>query len=179
MECDLGFGVSQFMENVCYQYLLEIELLCIINILCLVCDLCVYLVIFKLSVFICQCDVVSVLVVLELCGGQQFEWGQIDVIVYMVVVSIFDLVLEWVMVVDQSGWMLSVFDLNSDVVMNVVQFEQVCCQEILFNQCICELLELMIGLGWVNLEVSVDMDFLVIEEVCELYNGELQKLCSE
>lgn len=179
MECDLGFGVSQFVESVCYQYVLEIELLCIINMLCLVCDLCVYLVIFKFSVFICQCDVVSVLVILELWGGQQLECSQVDVIVYMVVVSILDFVLEWVIVVDQSGCMFSIIDLNSEVVVNVVQFEQVCCQEILFNQCICELLELMIGFGCVNLEVSVDMDFLVIEEVCEFYNGELQKLCSE
>jgi len=179
MERDPGFGVSQFMENARYQHSLETELSRTINTLRPVRDSRVHLAIPKPSAFTRQRDVASASVVLELRGGQQLERGQIDAIVHMVAASIPDLAPERVTVVDQSGRMLSVSDPNSDAAMNAAQFEQVRRQETSFNQRIRELLEPMTGPGRVNPEVSVDMDFSVIEEARELYNGEPQKLRSE
>ncbi len=179
MERDPGFGVSQFMENARYQHSLETELSRTINTLRPVRDSRVHLAIPKPSAFTRQRDVASASVVLELRGGQQLERGQIDAIVHMVAASIPDLTPERVTVVDQSGRMLSVSDPNSEAALNAAQFEQVRRQETSFNQRIRELLEPMTGPGRVNPEVSVDMDFSVIEEARELYNGEPQKLRSE
>ena len=179
MERDPGFGVSQFMENARYQHSLETELSRTINTLRPVRDSRVHLAIPKPSAFTRQRDVASASVVLELRGGQQLERGQIDAIVHMVAASIPDLTPERVTVVDQSGRMLSVSDPNSEAALNAAQFEQVRRQETSFNQRIRELLEPMTGPGRVNPETSVDMDFSVIEEARELYNGEPQKLRSE
>ncbi|MFL9582003.1 flagellar basal-body MS-ring/collar protein FliF [Stenotrophomonas sp. AB1(2024)] len=179
MERDPGFGVSQFMENARYQHSLETELSRTINTLRPVRDSRVHLAIPKPSAFTRQRDVASASVVLELRGGQQLERGQIDAIVHMVAASIPDLAPERVTVVDQSGRMLSVSDPNSEAALNAAQFDQVRRQETSFNQRIRELLEPMTGPGRVNPEVSVDMDFSVIEEARELYNGEPQKLRSE
>src|SRR5690606_12515024 len=179
MERDPGFGVSQFMENARYQHSLETELSRTINTLRPVRDSRVHLAIPKPSAFTRQRDVASASVVLELRGGQQLERGQINAIVHMVAASIPDLAPERVTVVDQSGRMLSVSDPNSDAAMNAAQFEQVRRQETSFNQRIRELLEPMTGPGRVNPEVSVDMDFSVVEEARELYNGEPAKVRSE
>ncbi len=179
MERDPGFGVSQFVESARYQHSLETELSRTINTLRPVRDSRVHLAIPKPSAFTRQRDVASASVVLELRGGQQLERGQVDAIVHMVAASIPDLAPERVTVVDQSGNMLSVSDPNSDAAMNAAQFEQVRRQETSFNQRIRELLEPMTGPGRVKPEVSVDMDFSVIEEARELYNGEPAKVRSE
>lgn len=179
MERDPGFGVSQFVESARYQHSLETELSRTINTLRPVRDSRVHLAIPKPSAFTRQRDVASASVVLELRGGQQLERGQVDAIVHMVASSIPDLAPERVTVVDQSGRMLSVSDPNSDAALNAAQFEQVRRQETSFNQRIRELLEPMTGPGRVKPEVSVDMDFSVVEEARELYNGEPAKIRSE
>jgi len=179
MERDPGFGVSQFMESARYQHSLETELSRTINTLRPVRDSRVHLAIPKASAFTRQRDVASASVMLELRGGQQLERGQVDAIVHMVAASIPDLAPERVTVVDQSGRMLSVDDPTSEAAINAAQFEQVRRQETSFNQRIRELLEPMTGPGRVNPEVSVDMDFSVIEEARELYNGEPAKIRSE
>ncbi len=179
MEKDPGFGVSQFVENARYQHSLETELARTIATLRPVRDARVHLAIPKPSAFTRQRDVASASVVLELRGGNGLERNQVDAIVNLVASSIPDLAPERVTVVDQSGRMLSISDPNSDAALNAAQFEQVRRQESSFNQRIRELLEPMTGVGRVNPEVSVDMDFSVVEEARELYNGEPPKLRSE
>jgi flagellar M-ring protein FliF len=179
MERDPGFGVSQFVENARYQHALETELVRTITALRPVRDARVHLAIPKPSAFTRQRDVASASVVLELRGGQQLERNQVDAIVHMVASSIPDLAPERVTVVDQSGRMLTIADPNSDAALNAAQFDQVRRLETSFNQRIRELLEPMTGAGRVNPEVSVDMDFSVIEEARELYNAEPQKVRSE
>ncbi len=179
MERDPGFGVSQFVENARYQHALETELSRTITTLRPVRDARVHLAIPKPSAFTRQRDVASASVVLELRGGAALERNQVDAIVHMVASSIPDLTPERVTVVDQSGRMLTISDPNSEAALNAAQFEQVRRQETSFNQRIRELLEPMTGMGRVNPEVSVDMDFSVIEEARELYNGEPQKVRSE
>ncbi len=179
MERDPGFGVSQFVENARYQHALETELVRTITTLRPVRDARVHLAIPKPSAFTRRREVASASVVLELRGGQQLERNQVDAIVHMVASSIPDLAPERVTVVDQSGRMLTITDPNSEAAVNAAQFEQVRRQETSFNQRIRELLEPMTGVGRVNPEVSVDMDFSVVEEAREMYNGEPQKVRSE
>ncbi|MCC4614026.1 flagellar M-ring protein FliF [Xanthomonas campestris pv. esculenti] len=179
MEKDPGFGVSQFVENARYQHALETELSRTIGTLRPVREARVHLAIPKPSAFTRQRDVASASVVLELRGGQGLERNQVDAIVNLVASSIPDMTPERVTVVDQSGRMLSIADPNSDAAQHAAQFEQVRRQESSYNQRIRELLEPMTGPGRVNPEVSVDMDFSVVEEARELYNGEPAKLRSE
>jgi flagellar M-ring protein FliF len=179
MEKDPGFGVSQFVENARYQHALETELARTISSLRPVRDARVHLAIPKPSAFTRQREVSSASVVLEMRGGQSLERNQVDAIVHLVATSIPELAPERVTVVDQSGRMLSIADPNSEAAQNAVQFEQVRRQENSYSQRIRELLEPMTGPGRVNPEVSVDMDFSVVEEARELYNGEPAKLRSE
>jgi len=179
MERDPGFGVSQFVENARYQHALETELVRTISTLRPVRDARVHLAIPKPSAFTRQRDVASASVVLEMRGGQTLERNQVDAIVHLVASSIPDLAPERVTVVDQSGRMLTIADPNSDAALNAAQFEQVRRQEGAYNQRIRELLEPLTGAGRVNPETSVDMDFSVVEEARELYNGEPPKLRSE
>ncbi|KGT83012.1 flagellar MS-ring protein, partial [Xanthomonas vasicola] len=179
MEKDPGFGVSQFVENARYQHALETELSRTISTLRPVREARVHLAIPKPSAFTRQRDVASASVVLELRGGQGLERNQVDAIVNLVASSIPDMTPERVTVVDQSGRMLSIADPNSDAAQHAAQFEQVRRQESSYNQRIRELLEPMTGPGRVNPETSVDMDFSVVEEARELYNGEPAKLRSE
>ena len=179
MERDPGFGVSQFMENARYQHALETELVRTITTLRPVRDARVHLAIPKPSAFTRQRDVASASVVLELRSGQQLQREQVDAIVHMVASSIPDLAPERVTVVDQSGRLLTISDPNSEQAVNAAQFEQRERLESSYNQRIRELLEPMAGQGRVNPEVSVDMDFSVVEEARELYNGEPQKVRSE
>lgn len=179
MEKDPGFGVSQFVENARYQHALETELVRTITTLRPVRDARVHLAIPKPSAFTRQRDVASASVVLELRGGQTLERNQVDAIVHLVASSIPDLAPERVTVVDQSGRMLTIADPNSDAALNAAQFDQVRRQEQSYGQRIRELLEPMTGPGRVNPEVNVDMDFSVVEEARELYNGEPPKLRSE
>jgi len=179
MERDPGFGVSQFVENARYQHALETELVRTIATLRPVRDARVHLAIPKPSAFTRQREAASASVVLELRGGQSLERNQVDAIVHLVSSSIPDLAPERVTVVDQSGRMLTIADPNSDAAANAAQFDQVRRQESAYNQRIRELLEPLTGPGRVNPEVSVDMDFSVIEEARELFNGEPPKLRSE
>ncbi|HEY9255428.1 MAG TPA: flagellar basal-body MS-ring/collar protein FliF, partial [Stenotrophomonas sp.] len=179
MERDPGFGVSQFVENARYQHALETELVRTISTLRPVRDARVHLAIPKPSAFTRQREVATASVVLELRGGQTLERNQVDAIVHLVASSIPDLAPERVTVVDQSGRMLTIADPDSDAALNAAQFEQVRRQESAYNTRIRELLEPLTGAGRVNPEVSVDMDFSVVEEARELYNGDPPKLRSE
>ncbi|MCC4599634.1 flagellar basal-body MS-ring/collar protein FliF [Xanthomonas melonis] len=179
MEKDPGFGVSQFVESARYQHALETELSRTIGTLRPVREARVHLAIPKPSAFTRQREAASASVVLELRGGQGLERNQVDAIVNLVASSIPDMAPERVTVVDQSGRMLSIADPNSDAAQHAAQFEQVRRQESSYNQRIRELLEPMTGPGRVNPETSVDMDFSVVEEARELYNGEPAKLRSE
>jgi len=179
MEKDPGFGVSQFVESARYQHALETELARTISTLRPVREARVHLAIPKPSAFTRQREAASASVVLELRGGNALERNQVDAVVNMVASSIPDLAPERVTVVDQSGRMLTISDPNSDAALNAAQFDQVRRQESSYNQRIRELLEPMTGPGRVNPEVSVDMDFSVVEEARELYNGDPPKLRSE
>lgn len=179
IERDPGFGVSQFVENARYQHALETELVRTITTLRPVQDARVHLAIPKPSAFTRQRELSSASVVLTLRGGSTLERNQVDAIVHMVASSIPDLAPDRVTVVDQNGRLLSAQNGNTADELNAQQFEQVRRQETSFNQRIRDLLEPMTGVGRVQPEVAVEMDFATIEEAREVYNGEPQKVRSE
>ena len=179
IERDPGFGVSQFVENARYQHALETELVRTITTLRPVQDARVHLALPKPSAFTRQREPASASVVLTLRGGTLLERNQVDAIVHMVASSIPDLSPEKVTVVDQNGRLLSAQNGTTADELNAAQFEQVRRQETSFNQRIRDLLEPMTGVGRVQPEVAVEMDFSTIEEARELYNGEPQKVRSE
>ncbi|MGN0864028.1 MAG: flagellar basal-body MS-ring/collar protein FliF [Stenotrophomonas koreensis] len=179
IERDPGFGVSQFVENARYQHALETELVRTITTLRPVQDARVHLAIPKPSAFTRQRELSSASVVLTLRGGSTLERNQVDAIVHMVASSIPDMAPDRVTVVDQNGRLLSGNSGNPADELNAAQFEQVRRQETSFNQRIRDLLEPMTGVGRVQPEVAVEMDFATIEEAREVYNGEPQKLRSE
>lgn len=179
IERDPGFGVSQFVENARYQHALETELVRTITTLRPVQDARVHLAIPKPSAFTRQRELSSASVVLTLRGGSTLERNQVEAIVHMVASSIPDLAPDRVTVVDQNGRLLSGNNGNSADELNAQQFEQVRRQETSFNQRIRDLLEPMTGVGRVQPEVAVEMDFATIEEAREVYNGEPQKVRSE
>lgn len=179
IERDPGFGVSQFVENARYQHALETELVRTITTLRPVQDARVHLAIPKPSAFTRQRELSSASVVLTLRGGATLERNQVDAIVHMVSSSIPDMAPDRVTVVDQNGRLLSAQNGNTADELNAQQFEQVRRQETSFNQRIRDLLEPMTGVGRVQPEVAVEMDFATIEEAREVYNGEPQKVRSE
>ena len=179
IERDPGFGVSQFVENARYQHALETELVRTITTLRPVQDARVHLAIPKPSAFTRQRELSTASVVLTLRGGSTLERNQVDAIVHMVASSIPDLAPERVTVVDQNGRLLSANNGNTADELNAQQFEQVRRQETSFNQRIRDLLEPMTGVGRVQPEVAVEMDFATVEEAREVYNGEPQKVRSE
>ena len=179
IERDPGFGVSQFVENARYQHALETELVRTITTLRPVQDARVHLAIPKPSAFTRQRELSSASVVLTLRGGSTLERNQVDAIVHMVASSIPDLAPDRVTVVDQNGRLLSGNNGNTADELNAQQFEQVRRQETSFNQRIRDLLEPMTGVGRVQPEVAVEMDFATVEEAREVYNGEPQKVRSE
>lgn len=97
------FGISQFMEKICYYCSIEGELVCIIFSMNWVWGVCVYLVILKCLVFVNDNCKFSVLVFVELYFNQNFEKMQVVLIIYLVVFSIFELEDKYVIVVDQCG----------------------------------------------------------------------------
>lgn len=179
IERDPGFGVSQFVESARYQHALETELVRTITTLRPVQDARVHLAIPKPSAFTRQRELSTASVVLTLRGGSTLERNQVDAIVHMVASSIPDLAPDRVTVVDQNGRLLSANNGNTADELNAQQFEQVRRQETSFNQRIRDLLEPMTGVGRVQPEVAVEMDFATVEEAREVYNGEPQKVRSE
>lgn len=168
------FGISQFVEQINYQCVFEGELQCIIELINVVCGVCVYFVILKLLVFVCDKEVLSVLVFVDFYLGCVFDEGQVQVIMWMVLFGVFDMLVKNVMIVDQDGNLLIqiVFVFGFDV----SQFKYVQQVEYNMQKCIDVIFVLIFGVGNVCLQVSVDFDFLKIEQMLESYglNGMLQ-----
>lgn len=133
-------GISQFMEVINYCCGLEGELVCIVLSLNNVKVVCVYLVILKSLVFVCDDCKFSVLVLVELYLGCSLELSQVMVIVNLVVISVLELDKLQVIVVDQKGNLF--FDQQEffELIMVGKQFDFIWCMEGLFIQCVYNIL---------------------------------------
>lgn len=179
IEGEQGFGVSQFVEGARYQMALETELARTIVTLRPVRNARVHLAMPKPSAFTRQRDESAASVVLELFPGRSLDGNQTKAIVHLVATSIPNLAPERVTVIDQSGRLLTQPDPNSEDAINDRQFEQVQRVQNDYAARIARLLEPMTGAGRVSAQVSVDMDFSMVEEARELFGAEPQKVRSE
>ncbi|MEZ5454662.1 MAG: flagellar basal-body MS-ring/collar protein FliF [Lysobacteraceae bacterium] len=174
-----GFGTSQFVETARYQHALETEIARTIGELRPVREARVHLALPKPSAFTRQRQPASASVMLQLYAGRAMERAQVDAIVHLVASSIPDLAPERVTVIDQTGRLLSQNDPDDPNVLSAMQFEQRRRIERSLIERIQSLLEPMAGAGRVSAQVSVDMDFSVIEEARESFVPDPEKLRSE
>lgn len=174
-----GFGTSQFVETARYQHALETEIARTIGELRPVREARVHLALPKPSAFTRQRQPASASVMLQLYAGRAMERAQVDAIVHLVASSIPDLAPERVTVIDQTGRLLSQNDPDDPNVLSAMQFEQRRRIEQSLIERIQSLLEPMAGAGRVSAQVSVDMDFSVIEEARESFVPDPEKLRSE
>lgn len=179
IEGEQGFGVSQFVEGARYQMALETELARTIITLRPVRNARVHLAIPKPSAFTRMREESAASVLLELFPGRALESNQVKAIVHLVATSVPHMSPERVTVIDQSGRLLTQPDPNSEDAVSDRQFEQVQRIQEDYAARIARLLEPMTGPGRVSAQVSVDMDFSVVEEARELYNADPVKLRSE
>jgi flagellar M-ring protein FliF len=174
-----GFGTSQFVEGARYQHALEMEIARTISELRPVREARVHLAMPKPSAFTRARQPASASVMLQLYPGRSMERDQVAAIVHLVASSIPDLATERVTVIDQAGRLLTNNDPNDPNVVAAVQFEQRRRFEENLVARIQALLEPLAGPGRVSAQVSVDMDFSVIEEARESYQPDPAKLRSE
>lgn len=174
-----GFGTSQFVEGARYQHALEMEIARTIGELRSVREARVHLAIPKPSAFTRARQPASASVMLQLYPGRQLERDQVAAIVHLVASSIPDLATERVTVIDQAGRLLTNNDPNDPNVLAALQFEQRRRLEETLVARIQQLLEPFAGPGRVSAQVSVDMDFSVIEEARETFAPDPAKLRSE
>lgn len=174
-----GFGTSQFVEGARYQHALEMEIARTISELRPVREARVHLALPKPSAFTRARQPASASVMLQLYPGRQMERDQVAAIVHLVASSIPDLATERVTVIDQTGRLLTNNDPNDPNVLAALQFEQRRRLEETLVARIQQLLEPFAGPGRVSAQVSVDMDFSVIEEARESFVPDPAKLRSE
>lgn len=174
-----GFGTSQFVEGARYQHALEMEIARTIGELRSVREARVHLAIPKPSAFTRARQPASASVMLQLYPGRQLERDQVAAIVHLVASSIPDLATERVTVIDQAGRLLTNNDPNDPNVLAALQFEQRRRLEETLVARIQQLREPFAGPGRVSAQVSVDMDFSVIEEARESFSPDPAKLRSE
>jgi flagellar M-ring protein FliF len=179
IEGEQGFGVSQFVEGARYQMALETELARTIITLRPVRNARVHLAIPKPSAFTRMREESAASVLLELFPGRALDSNQVKAIVHLVATSVPNISPERVTVIDQSGRLLTQPDPDSEDAISHRQFEQVQRLQDDYAARIAKLLEPMTGPGRVSAQVSIDMDFSVVEEARELYNAEPAKLRSE
>jgi flagellar M-ring protein FliF len=174
-----GFGTSQFVEGARYQHALEMEIARTISELRPVREARVHLAMPKPSAFSRARQPASASVMLQLYPGRNMERDQVAAIVHLVASSIPDLAPERVTVIDQAGRLLTHNDPSDPNVVAALQFEQRRRFEENLVARIQQLLEPLAGPGRVSAQVSVDMDFSVIEEARESYQPDPAKLRSE
>jgi len=174
-----GFGTSQFVEGARYQHALEMEIARTVSELRPVREARVHLALPKPSAFTRSRQPASASVMLQLYPGRSMDRDQVAAIVHLVASSIPDLAVERVTVIDQAGRLLTNNDPDDPSVLAAMQFEQRRRLEDTLVARIQQLLEPLAGPGRVSAQVSVDMDFSVIEEARESFTPDPSKLRSE
>lgn len=123
----------------------------------------------KLLVFVCEQVKFSVLVLFKLYLGCMIDCLQVQVIGYLVLSSVLNLLLVNVMVVDQFGCLLLL--LFQDIVLgfDLMQLSYVCDVEQGYIKCIEVIFGFVVGEDNVCVQVMVDVDLDNIEQMVEIY----------
>ncbi|MEX0423645.1 flagellar M-ring protein FliF [Providencia rettgeri] len=162
------FGISQFSEQINYQRALEGELSRTIESLSPVQSARVHLAIPKPTLFVREQKLPTASVTVGLLPGRMLDEGQISAIVHMVSSSVTGLTASNVIIVDQTGRLLTNND-NSQQSANSAQIKMTKEMESHLKQRIEDILSPLVGRANVHAQVTAQMDFSKVEQTSEEY----------
>nr|WP_282557078.1 MULTISPECIES: flagellar basal-body MS-ring/collar protein FliF [Providencia] len=162
------FGISQFSEQINYQRALEGELSRTIESLSPVQSARVHLAIPKPTLFVREQKLPTASVTVGLLPGRALDEGQISAIVHMVSSSVTGLTAANVIIVDQTGRLLTNND-NSQQSTNSAQIKMTKEMEAHLKQRIEDILSPLVGRANIHAQVTAQMDFSKVEQTSEEY----------
>lgn len=162
------FGISQFSEQINYQRALEGELSRTIESLSPVQSARVHLAIPKPTLFVREQKLPTASVTVGLLPGRMLDEGQINAIVHMVSSSVTGLTAVNVIIVDQTGRLLTNND-NSQQSANNAQIKMTKEMESHLKQRIEDILSPLVGRANIHAQVTAQMDFSKVEQTSEEY----------
>lgn len=162
------FGISQFSEQINYQRALEGELSRTIESLSPVQSARVHLAIPKPTLFVREQKLPTASVTVGLLPGRALDEGQISAIVHMVSSSVIGLTAANVIIVDQTGRLLTNND-NSQQSTNSAQIKMTKEMEAHLKQRIEDILSPLVGRANIHAQVTAQMDFSKVEQTSEEY----------
>ena len=174
-----GFGVSQFIENIRYQHVLESQLAHTIASLQQVASARVNLAVPRQSVFVSDQTAASASVFVQLRAGSVLGPEQVQAIVNLVASSVPDLSPAHVTVVDQNGQLLSGPQGSGAYAMDERNFDLVHRIENEDSRRIVALLTPLVGPGLVHADVVAELNLGTREQAQELYKPNSQIVRSE
>ena len=167
------FGISQFSEQVNYQRALEGELSRTIESLSPVQTARVHLAIPKPTLFVREQKSQTASVTVGLLPGRALDEGQISAIVHMVSGSVSGLTSSNVIIVDQTGRLLTNND-NSQQSVSTSQMRLTQETEARLKQRIEDLLAPLVGRANVQAQVTAQVDYSKVEQTAEEYKPNQQ-----
>lgn len=167
------FGISQFSEQVNYQRALEGELSRTIESLSPVQTARVHLAIPKPTLFVREQKSPTASVTVGLLPGRALDEGQISAIVHMVSGSVSGLTSSNVIIVDQTGRLLTNND-NSQQSVSTSQMRLTRETEARLKQRIEDLLAPLVGRANVQAQVTAQVDYSKVEQTAEEYKPNQQ-----
>lgn len=167
------FGISQFSEQVNYQRALEGELSRTIESLSPVQTARVHLAIPKPTLFVREQKSPTASVTVGLLPGRALDEGQISAIVHMVSGSVSGLTSSNVIIVDQTGRLLTNND-NSQQSVSTSQMRLTRETEAHLKQRIEDLLAPLVGRANVQAQVTAQVDYSKVEQTAEEYKPNQQ-----
>lgn len=167
------FGISQFSEQVNYQRALEGELSRTIESLSPVQTARVHLAIPKPTLFVREQKSPTASVTVGLLPGRALDEGQISAIVHMVSGSVSGLTSSNVIIVDQTGRLLTNND-NSQQSVSTSQMRLTQETEARLKQRIEDLLAPLVGRANVQAQVTAQVDYSKVEQTAEEYKPNRQ-----
>lgn len=167
------FGISQFSEQVNYQRALEGELSRTIESLSPVQTARVHLAIPKPTLFVREQKSPTASVTVGLLPGRALDEGQISAIVHMVSGSVSGLTSSNVIIVDQTGRLLTNND-NSQQSVSTSQMRLTQETEARLKQRIEDLLTPLVGRANVQAQVTAQVDYSKVEQTAEEYKPNQQ-----
>ena len=162
------FGISQFSEQINYQRALEGELSRTIESLSPVQSARVHLAIPKPTLFVREQKLPTASVTVGLLPGRMLDEGQISAIVHMVSSSVTGLTAANVIIVDQTGRLLTNID-NSQQSANSAQIKMTKEMEAHLKERIEDILSPLVGRANIHAQVTAQMDFSKVEQTSEEY----------
>lgn len=162
------FGISQFSEQINYQRALEGELSRTIESLSPVQSARVHLAISKPTLFVREQKLPTASVTVGLLPGRMLDEGQISAIVHMVSSSVTGLTAANVIIVDQTGRLLTNND-NSQQSANSAQIKMTKEMEAHLKERIEDILSPLVGRANIHAQVTAQMDFSKVEQTSEEY----------